>query len=188
MHKIICILGKSGSGKSYLFNKILENKDLMRKFNLTSIQTITTRPPRKNIENEEYNYVLKDTFLDMANNDEFASHTEYLTEYGIWYYGHKKIDLEKSNKNIIIIVSVQELAQLKERYGDKIYVIYINKDPEERIIKLLEREDGLSNQEKLRRIKSEKEDFNYYLQDIKINYYCKSNINLSVLLNSIFNK
>ena len=43
--KCICIVGKSGTGKSTLVNK------LKFKYNLTSVESYTTRPPR--YENEQ---------------------------------------------------------------------------------------------------------------------------------------
>ena len=43
-NKIIGVIGKTGSGKSTLYNNVINNKELCEKYNLKNIKIVTTKP------------------------------------------------------------------------------------------------------------------------------------------------
>ena len=78
---IITILGKSGSGKSGVFNKAKE------KTGLKGLVQYTTRPPRVNeVDGIAYNFIENDEFLKLIEDNELATNTYFTVANGdIWY-------------------------------------------------------------------------------------------------------
>lgn len=68
-HTLMLIMGRTGSGKDSLVNKLSE------KTNLTAITSYTTRPRRKN-EGNTHIFVTEDIFEEMMANGEVAVYTE----------------------------------------------------------------------------------------------------------------
>lgn len=173
MNNIFCIIGKTSSGKSYFFKRILQNDDFMENFYLKKIPTYTNRPLRNEKEKEEYIVIEKEKFLEMINNNEFASYIKFDTVYGEWYYGHTRKMFETC-KNPILIVSPEEAIQLKEIYKNKVIIICMMEEPEERILRLLKRQDNLKLEEKIRRLEKEKIEFKKAFSLLDIDFFIKS--------------
>ena len=47
IRNIFCILAKTGAGKSFYYNKLIEDKQFMEKNNIRTLVYGTTRKPRK---------------------------------------------------------------------------------------------------------------------------------------------
>lgn len=186
MGKILCIVGKSGSGKTYLFNRIKEDKDILDRYNLHIVKAYTTRPPRPHSSSNEYQHISETEYRQIKLDGHFASNVRYTTEYGTWYYGHKNLDLDNEKHNYILCCAIEEIVSLRAKYKDRIHLIYIDTDDEERVVKLFSREDGLSYEEKVRRLKSEMDSFYNLLslnkdKDIKVT----SDVGLYYLFESV---
>ncbi|MFN4226912.1 MAG: guanylate kinase [Candidatus Ratteibacteria bacterium] len=119
-HLIFVLSAPSGTGKTTI-QKILKSelKDI------DIITTYTTRKPRKNeINGIDYNFVSKEKFEKMIENNEFA---EWSIVYGN-YYGTPKKQLEenlKMNKKTLLVIDTQGGLKIKERYNDNVLLIGI---------------------------------------------------------------
>ena len=102
--KIICILGKSGSGKSSVEKK-LESIGYKR------IISYTTRKPRGNEKDgKEYHFVSREEF-------------EQYAEYAGNYYGAPG---PVGSINNVIVVESDGYKKFKEIYGDQVTGVYID--------------------------------------------------------------
>ena len=153
--KLIAIIGRSASGKDFLFRHTLKNNP-----NLNPVIHYTTRPRRDGeVEGKDYFFVTETEFQRKENNYEFFS----ITSFRDWRYGvdSNSFDLNKIN---IGIFNPFEISQLYGFFRDKFHIIIIETQADElsRYRRSLERlqpfdEEGL--QEMCRRNFADKEDF-----------------------------
>lgn len=140
------IIGKSGSGKSKIVDVLTEN------FKFNKIVTNTTRPIREGEkQGVDYNFISKEEFDRMLENDEFA---EYFVAGNGWCYGTSKSDLEGDNK--LIILTPSGLRQLQEK-DIKFKSIYVVASDKKRYIRQIMRGDDIK--EIARRSETDKVDF-----------------------------
>ena len=140
------IIGKSGSGKSKIVDVLTEN------FKFSKIVTNTTRPIREGEkQGVDYNFISKEEFDKMLENDEFA---EYFVAGNGWCYGTSKSDLEGDDK--LIILTPSGLRQLKEK-DVKFKSIYVVASDKKRYIRQIMRGDDIK--EIARRSETDKVDF-----------------------------
>jgi guanylate kinase len=106
---MIIISGPSGVGKSSIMKNILSDKNL--KF-FESI-SYTTRNPRKGEENGvHYNFVTKEKFQEMINNNEFLEFkTVHENSYGTPL---KILDKLKEGSNIILDIDYQGVLEISK--------------------------------------------------------------------------
>lgn len=150
---IICLLGKSSSGKSTFLKRVLEDKTL----NLKTLPSYTTRPRRNKNENE-YVYLKDEEFLNMK--DSFIDVTEFeVASCEIWRYSTINKDDIKPNQNYIVIVNPASFKQIKKNLKEDIVSIYLNISDKERFIRSLKREDNPNIHEIYRRMLSDEKDF-----------------------------
>lgn len=111
---IIAVTGCSGSGKTYVSNR------LSKKIGAVMPTHTTTRTPRKE-DNGFYKYVAKEQFLNMmANNEFFVASGD-----GTRYYGVEKSELDKAKQVSgiqIINVSLKDIGVLG-RNSDVVIVL-----------------------------------------------------------------
>lgn len=138
--KIICIVGRSGSGKTTVAEYLEEL------YGLKSIQSYTTRPKRHPNETghtfvtqEEFDEILKDSVAD-----------NYYNGYG---YAATKAQIEE---NDIYVVDIPGLIELKERYqGSKeIVAVGLFVDDSTALQRMIDRGD--TTQKILERLESDK--------------------------------
>ena len=114
---VFIISGPSGSGKVTVLAVLFSNKpDLL--FSISSI----TRPMRQGEkEGEKYNFISKEKFLYMIENDMLLEHNVFVENY----YGTPREPVEnavKEGKDIIIEVDVNGAAQIREKLPEAVSI------------------------------------------------------------------
>lgn len=126
---IICIMGKSGSGKSTIINKLSYN-------NMNIIKSYSTRKPRNAEDLETHIFVTEDDF-DNTDKNEIMAIYESPNNYKSW------VTKELFDKNKINLYAIDPIAfsDFFEKYKemDKIYGIYFDLDETEREKRLKKR-------------------------------------------------
>lgn len=114
---VFIVAGPSGSGKDTLFKELFKRKPEI-KFSISSI----TRPMRVGeIEGEKYNFITREKFLDMLENDELLEYNEYIGNY----YGTPKAPVIAAIENgddILIEVDVNGAKEICEKLPEAITV------------------------------------------------------------------
>lgn len=131
MKVLICLIGKSGSGKNYIAQKLM-------KHGLEMIISCTTRQPRiGECDNKDYYFITNEEFGLMESNDEFAE----VVNYNGNKYGFTKKELSKiKTKHCLAIVTPNGFEQLSELLKDHMVIpVYLDTDDTQRKEKLLSR-------------------------------------------------
>ena len=153
--KLIAIIGRSASGKDYLFRHTLKNNP-----DLNPVIHYTTRPHRDGeVDGRDYFFVVESEFQRKEDNYEFFS----ITSFRDWRYGVDSNSFDPNKVNIGIF-NPFEISQLHGFFKDKFQLIIIETQAEEqaRYNRSLERlspfdEEGLK--ELCRRNLADEEDF-----------------------------
>lgn len=150
---MICIIGKTASGKTSIVNK------LVKLHNMKQIITYTSRPIRKNEKQDvTYHYISEDEFKQKILDGFFAEWKTYNTEFGIWYYGTALKDIEVADNNSIIILTPAGYKDVLEKFSKDMFIsIYIYADDSTILKRLKARGDDKNEAE--RRLKNDNIDF-----------------------------
>ena len=118
--KFIVIAAPSGSGKTTIVNKLLNEKNLGLSFSISA----TSREPRKNEKDgENYFFISKEEFLRKVNNDEFL---EWEEVYKGVFYGTLFSELENAKeKNLIFDIDVVGGLNIKRKFKEQSLTIFI---------------------------------------------------------------
>ena len=118
--KFIVIAAPSGSGKTTIVNKLLNEKNLGLSFSISA----TSREPRKNEkDSENYFFISKEEFLRRVNNDEFL---EWEEVYKGVFYGTLFSELENAKeKNLIFDIDVVGGLNIKRKFKEQSLTIFI---------------------------------------------------------------
>lgn len=115
--QVFLISGPSGSGKDTVL-KLLFNKYPEIKFSISSV----TRPMRVGeVEGEKYNFISKEKFQDMINNDDLLEYNEFVGNF----YGTPKKPVENAVNNgddIIVEIDVNGAAQIRKKIPEAISI------------------------------------------------------------------
>ena len=159
--KIVCLCGKSASGK----NKISELAQ--NNFNIKEAISHTTRP-RRTGEGDIYKFISIKEFKQMKKDNEFIETRIYNTKEGQWCYGLSKeaIDLNSDN-NYLVILDMKGLLSLKDYLIEigKIYCltsVYVYTSSQVRLLRSLNREGDMTDKqvtEVVRRFQADEKDF-----------------------------
>ena len=138
-NKLVVLCGESGVGKSTV-------KDIIVKRGiLPNAISTTTRQRRENeVEGEDYQFIRKEDFWEMCNNNELLEFTDYyIPNEGYVSYGLPKKNVDLTKSSYITILNPHGIEQLfKEMNPVDILVIYIKRDNHDRVIDYLNREKG----------------------------------------------
>lgn len=115
--KIFVISGPSGSGKDTLMVEVFKKRPDL-KFSISSI----TRPMREGeVEGEKYNFISREKFEAMLENDMFLEHNVFVGNY----YGTPKqpvLEAAENGFNILIEVDVNGADQIREKLPQAISI------------------------------------------------------------------
>lgn len=161
MGKLFVIMGKSASGKDFLYRKLMERHPELKK-----VVSYTTRPVREGEEEgKEYHFVTEEEMKKLEENGKIAERRKYDTVRGAWYYftaDDGQIDFE-SETNYVEISTLEGYENLKRFYGkENLVPIYIEVGDEERMQRALARERQQKTPciaEVCRRFLADEEDF-----------------------------
>lgn len=120
---MICVFGKSASGKDTLVNRLVSEHGFEK------IITYTTRPMRDG-ENQDktYHFIDEKTFENMIDLDEFAEWRTYNTVFGKWYYGVAVCDIKNADDNHLLIITPDGYYNIIEAMGCRPKSVYIYAD------------------------------------------------------------
>ena len=139
MGKIICLMGKSSSGKDTIFRELLQEGTL----GLRTIVPYTTRPIRTGeTEGVDYHYTDEAGFQRLLEEGKIIEERAYNTVHGLWRYftvADASIELEKYD--YCMIGTLEAYVHIKAYFGaDKVLPVYIEIDDGERLQRALTRE------------------------------------------------
>lgn len=115
--RLFIISGPSGSGKDTVLNELFSAHPEI-KFSISSV----TRPMREGeVEGGKYNFVSKEKFISMIENDELLEHNEFVGNF----YGTPKKPVEdavNSGFDIIVEIDVNGAEQIRKKIPEAISI------------------------------------------------------------------
>lgn len=160
MGKIICLMGKSSTGKDTIYKHLLADHEL----GLKKIVPYTTRPIRRGErDGVEYYFKSEQDFQQMKDRDRIIEAREYHTVHGLWrYFVADDGQIERSG-NYIMIGTLEAYRHLQGYFGaDRVLPVMIELDDGARLQRALNRERKQENpkyEEMCRRFLADSEDF-----------------------------
>ena len=156
-HTLLCVLGRTSSGKDTLVNKLCD------KMNLTAITTYTTRPRREN-EGDTHIFTTKDVYKQMQSEGNVAAYTEIAGNY----YWTTIDQLYENDVYIIDPNGVQTLRKLNLP-NLRLVTVYVNTPDEIRERRALNQRGDDRNKFRERNI-SERDQFRNMLKNAEFDY------------------
>lgn len=136
--KIIYIMGKSSSGKDTIF-KIIKDK-----LDVNTYVMYTTRPIRKGeIPGETYHYISDEEMKKYINGEmenKLIESRTYQTVHGPWTYATIADSQFDSQKDMIMLGTLESYNKMKEHFKDELTPIYIEVEDGLRLERALKRE------------------------------------------------
>ena len=161
MNRLICLMGKSCSGKDTIYKNLLKDREL----NLKVLRPYTTRPRRINEkEGIEYNFVTEEEYIAMRDRGLILEERAYDTMHGVWrYFTVRDAGLTDNENDLLYIGTLEAYVNLREALGnDKVIPIYIEVSDTVRIDRAVHREKKQAEPrfaEMCRRFLADNEDF-----------------------------
>ena len=141
--KIVYIMGKSSSGKDTIFKKLKE------KLNFNTYIMYTTRPIREGEkEGVTYHYISNEKmqrYIEGKEKEKLIEYRTYQTVHGPWTYATIADEQFQSDKNMLMLGTLESYEKMKDIFKDELIPIYI------------EVEDGLRLERAIKRERQEKE-------------------------------
>ena len=118
--KFIVIAAPSGSGKTTIVNKLLNDKSLNLSFSISA----TSRAPRNNeVDGVNYFFLTNEEFIKKIENKEFV---EWEEVYKDNFYGTLTSELENTiNKNLVFDIDVIGGLNIKKKFPKQTITIFI---------------------------------------------------------------
>lgn len=187
MGKLVCLIGKSSSGKDTIYRELLKDTT----FKLRKVVLYTTRPIRDNeTDGVQYHFVDEAEFERLSSEGKVIESRVYHTYHGDWRYftvDDGKINLE--HHNYLIIGTLDSYVETAEYFGkDRVIPIVLEVDDGIRLQRAINREMAQENpryEEMCRRFLADAEDFSdekIYNLGINVRF---NNENLVDCLNNI---
>lgn len=161
MGRLICLMGKSSTGKDTIYKKLLERKDLT----LRTVVPYTTRPIRVGEQDgREYHFTDEKGFMALKESGKVVEDRAYETCHGLWRYftvDDGAISLNESD--YLVIGTLEAYRKLREYFGEaKVLPVLVELDDGERLSRALRRERKQEHpkyEEMCRRFLADSEDF-----------------------------
>lgn len=127
MGNLYVISGPSGSGKSEIIKRILNERK-----NVNRISTYTTRVPREGERNgEQYNFITTKEYLELLNNKKLMACSRIENDY----YGAPIVsDKARNESDMIMDMGVSGGIEIKNKYP-KTIMIYLIPETEEQLLR-----------------------------------------------------
>lgn len=161
MGKIICLMGKSSTGKDTIYNRLLK----MGNLGLKRLVPYTTRPMREGEqEGIQYHFTDEDGFQQLKEEGKVIEDRAYNTVHGLWrYFTVADSTMDLSSESFCIIGTLEAYLQFKKYFGEeKVLPVLIELDDGERLQRALNREkqeDKPRYEEMCRRFLADSKDF-----------------------------
>lgn len=161
MGKIVCLMGKSSSGKDTVYKRLLESE----KIKLHKIVPYTTRPIRQGEQDGvEYHFTDEAGYEELSKNGKVIEMRAYNTWHGLWrYFTAQDEAFDLSGASYLMIGTIETYRQVRDFYGkDAVVPVMIELDDGIRLQRALDRERGEEKpryEEMCRRFLADAEDF-----------------------------
>lgn len=138
MGKIVCLMGKSSTGKDTLFKRLLAEREL----GLNKIVPYTTRPRRDGEwDGTEYFFTDEAGFQRFREQNKIIEAREYQTFYGLWRYFTADDGQIDGGRDYMMIGTLEAYRHLQEYFGaGRIVPVMIELDDGIRLQRALDRE------------------------------------------------
>ncbi len=138
MGTIICIMGRSASGKDTIYRHLLEDASL----GLRKIIPYTTRPIRSGEENgREYFFCSEDEVKGFLGEGKIIELRTYQTVAGPWSYFTADDGQFEEEGNFLLIGTLESYSKMKSYFGEeRLIPIYITADKGQLLSRALSRE------------------------------------------------
>lgn len=160
MGKMVCLMGKSSTGKDTLFKRLLAERSL----GLKKLVPYTTRPIRDGErDGVEYFFTDEAGFQRFREQGKIIEAREYHTFYGLWRYFTADDGQIDGGQDYLMIGTLEAYRRLQEYFGaEKIVPVMIELDDGVRLQRALDRERQQERpryEEMCRRFLADSEDF-----------------------------
>ena len=137
MGRIICLLGKSGTGKDTLFRRAVADRAL----DLLPLVPYTTRPRRAHeTEGEQYHFVTAAQMEAMEAAGQVVERRSYDTVHGVWHYFTAAARLEP-DRDYLLITTPSALPAIFRYFGEeRVAAALLTAGDRERLLRAVERE------------------------------------------------
>ena len=166
MYNIICLIGKSGSGKSTIEQKLCSD------LKINHVISHTTRPPRnEELEGLDYFFCTDDYFEEERENFIEQRLYKVINKDGtkaIWRYGLHRNNVKEGLN--VVVVDPNGYKALRKYFGkENVLPFFIHCSDTTRLNRILLRGDGSNKLEVMRRFEADEKDFKEFIESR--NYY-----------------
>lgn len=161
MGKIVCLMGKSSTGKDTIFKKLTADPSI----GLKNIVPYTTRPIREGEQNGvEYFFTDEEGFLRLQEQGRIIEERSYHTFHGLWrYFTVDDSQISDAGQNLIMIGTLEAYRKLQDYFGrEKLVPVLLELEDGVRLQRALDRELAQAHpryEEMCRRFLADSEDF-----------------------------
>ena len=115
MGKIVCLMGKSSTGKDTIYKKMLESGNIP----FQRIVPYTTRPIRAGeTEGQEYHFVDEAGFQALKVEGKIIEDREYHTIHGLWRYFTVDDENIRAEEDYLLIGTLEAYVKLRDYFGE----------------------------------------------------------------------
>lgn len=161
MGRIICLMGKSSTGKDTIYKQILQREDL----HLRTVVPYTTRPIRQGErDGVEYHFTDEEGFLDLQARGKIIESRAYETCHGLWrYFTVDDGTIALQEADYLVIGTLEAYRMFRAYFGDEqVLPVLVELDDGIRLQRALDRERNQKNpkyDEMCRRFLADSADF-----------------------------
>ena len=161
MGKIVCLMGKSSTGKDTIYKELLKRKNIP----FQTVVPYTTRPIRAGEpEGVEYHFTDEEGFQALKAQGKIIEDRAYNTCPGLWrYFTVDDGKIAQGETDDLLIGTLEAYQKLRAYFGEeKVLPVYVALDDGVRLQRALDREKRQENpkyEEMCRRFLADSEDF-----------------------------